>query len=206
MPLLKNILRKRDELGGAKSPDQKPIPQTIPTTPPHPDITFMRSDTFSQEIITPPSYLDHNPKTPPSTNENRPSSASRHSFQFLNRLSRSPSVSSPSPPRPRNDRRLSNLLQLENHRSHSNSRESSVNLPTNLPQIVDDGGVDKQEREAQWEKRATVLVQQSPHLGQLSSPRQSEGDLTLPNGEKSASRSSSRSQLADIKDDDVSLA
>lgn len=67
--------------------------------------------------------------------------------------------------------------------------------------MTDDGGVDKQEREAQWEKRATVLVQQNPRFGQLSSPRQSEGDLSLPAAEKGWSRSSSRNQLADVQED-----
>lgn len=79
-----------------------------------------------------------------------------------------------------------------------------MNLPADLPQIDEDGGVDKQEQEAQWEKRATVLVQGNPQFSQLSSPRQSEGDLTLPGREKTWSRSSSRSQLVDSKDDDVS--
>lgn len=201
MPSLKDILRKRNELSADNSPTQKRIPQNPPASPP-PEITFMRSDTFSQEVITPPSHDDHVPKTPGSKDTDRPaSSTSRRSFQLFRSSSRSSSLSSPSPPRPRENRRLSHLLHLDNRRSRSNSGDSSVNIPADLPQIVDDGGVDKQEREAQWEKRATVLVQQNPRFGQLSSPRQSEGDISVPAGEKSWSRSSSRSQLADVQED-----
>lgn len=186
MPSLRDILHKRDELSRKKS---------LPASPATPEITFTRSDTFSQEIVTPPSDPEppHSKDTP---------SASRRSFHFFHRASRSPSTSSPSPPRPRNnDSRLSQLLHLETRRSRSNSRDSSANVPADLPQIVDDGGVDKQEREAQWEKRATVLVQRNPQFGQLSSsPRLSEGDLSLLGGEQTRS-SSSRSQLADLQED-----
>lgn len=201
MPSLKHILHKRNELSADNSPAQKGIPQAFQVPPP-PEITFTRSDTFSQEVITPPSHDDHGPETPRSKDTDRPSSStSRRSFQLFRRPSRSSSPSSPSPPRPRDNRRISNLLHLDSRRSRSNSRDSSTNIPADLPQIVDDGGADKQEREAQWEKRATVLVQQNPRLGQLSPPRQSEGDLSLPVGEQSRSRSSSRSHLSDVQED-----
>lgn len=59
--------------------------------------------------------------------------------------------------------------------------------------------MDKQEREAQWEKRATVLVQRNPHFGQ--SPPPSVGDLSLPGGGQGISRSSSHSRLGDQQDD-----
>ncbi|KAJ6086718.1 hypothetical protein N7467_005632, partial [Penicillium canescens] len=154
MPSLRNILHKRDEL--SKEPEPK---NDQPTAPQPPEFTLIRSDTHTQELLTPPA----DPTTPtlqePDTNTLSPSP--RRSFQLFTR-SRNNSVSSPSPPR--RERRLSNLLHLD-HRSRSNSRDSSANIPADLPQILDDGGASKQEREAQWEKRATVLVQRNPQFG-----------------------------------------
>ncbi|OGE50960.1 hypothetical protein PENARI_c015G04767 [Penicillium arizonense] len=154
MPSLRNILHKRNEL--SKEPEPK---NDQPTAPRPPEFTLIRTDTHTQEILTPPA----DPTTPtlqePDTNTLSPSP--RRSFQLFTR-SRNNSVSSPSPPR--RERRLSNLLHLD-HRSRSNSRDSSANIPADLPQILDDGGASKQEREAQWEKRATVLVQRNPHFG-----------------------------------------
>lgn len=189
MPSLRNILHKRDELSTEK-PSQN-VPQSRPNSPPTPEITFVRSDTFGQEVITPPTHhSEFQPTSPISPDQSRPSfSTPRRSFSFLHRSPRSGSVSSPSPPRTR-ERRLSNLLHLDGRRSRSNSRNSSANIPADLPQILDEQG-DKDEREEQWERRATVLVQQNPQFGQLS-PRGSEGDLV---GEKGKSRSSSKGDV-----------
>lgn len=70
---------------------------------------------------------------------------------------------------------------------------------------MDDQGVDKDERESQWERRATVLVQQNPQFSQLSSPLQSPaqsvGDLSLTVGEQRRSRSSSQGQDVGLQDD-----
>lgn len=199
MPSLKDILHRRNELSADDPPAQKSTGGDPPASPP-PEITLMRSDTFSEEVIAPSAYDEQVSNSPRTKDTDRaPSSTSRRSFQLFRRPSRSPS-SSLSPPGSRDNRRLSHLLHLDTRRSRSNSRESA-NIPADLPQIVDDGGFDKQEREAQWEKRATVLVQQNPRLGQLSSPRQSERDLHLPAGGQSWPRSSSRSQLADVQED-----
>ncbi|KAJ5157797.1 uncharacterized protein N7482_008897 [Penicillium canariense] len=200
MPSLRDILHKRE---GLNERTQAPTinTQNLPSSPPTPEITLLRSDTFSQEVISPPAHPDDEryldtlatPDSPPPS-----PTTSRRSFQFFHRSGSMRSVSSPSPPRPRGERRLSNLLP---HRGRSNSQESSANIPEGLPQIADEEGVDKQEREAQWEKRATVLVQKNPHFGQsLSSPLLSDGDLSLPGGQ-GRSRSSSRSRVGDPQDD-----
>jgi hypothetical protein len=167
----------------------------MPMSPPPPEITFMRSDTLSQEIITPPTY--HSEFDSPTSPESRPSfSSPRRSFSFLRRSSHSGSLSSPSPPRTR-ERRLSHLLHLDGRRSRSNSRNSSANIPDGLPQILDEQG-NKEEREEAWERRATVLVQQNPQFGQLS-PRGSDGDLAV-GADQARSRSSSRGHV-DAQDD-----
>ncbi|KAJ5183758.1 hypothetical protein N7492_001374 [Penicillium capsulatum] len=196
MPSLRGLLHKHDDLSTNDPSAQKPVAQPIPTSPPAPEITLLRSDTLSQEVITPPAFAFEDQPVYSPDSERPSSSTSRRSFQLFNRSSRTPSLSSPSPSR----RRLSNFLHLDN-RSRSNSRDSSVNIPVDLPQILDDQGGNQQDREAQWEKRATVLVQHnSHHFGPsgLPSPRLSEGDLAEP---QTRSRSSSRSHLADPEDD-----
>ncbi|KAJ5085291.1 hypothetical protein N7532_010062 [Penicillium argentinense] len=200
MPSFKDILHKRDALSKDKSPAQSTDTEPFPAAPPAPEITLMRSDTFGHEVITPPVYPDHEQSESSQQLESgHPTSTSspRRSFQLFRRSSRTGSLSSPSPPQPRRERRLSHLLHLD-HRSRSNSRDSSANLPQNLPQIEDDQEVDEQQREAQWEKRATVLVQQNPQFGHTS-PRQSEADLSLRPGQMPRSRSSS--SVGDVQDD-----
>jgi len=201
MPSLRNIFHKHDELSAENT--SKDVPHPIPSSPPTPEIIFMRSDTLSQEIITPPTHHSEFPApiSPISPAQSNPSfSSPRRSFSFLHRSSRSGSVSSPSPPRTR-EHRLSHLLHLDGRRSRSNSRNSSVNIPADLPQILDEQG-DKEQREEQWERRATVLVQQNPQFGHLS-PRGSEGDLAL-GVDQGRPRSSSRENVTGAQDD-VSL-
>ncbi|CAG8126230.1 unnamed protein product [Penicillium nalgiovense] len=200
MPSLRNILHKRDDLSNEPS-------QNAPAIPPTPEFRLIRSDTHTQEIITPPS----NPNDPTpylsSPTQDDPVSP-RRSFQLFNRSPRRPSTSSQSPPR--RERRLSNLLHLD-HRSRSNSRDSSANIPADLPQIDDDHGASKQEREALWEKRATALVQQNPkfaHSGASLPGRQGEGEATLGLGlgmEQARSRSSSQSRVGVNPDEDINI-
>ena len=200
MPSLRNIIiHKREHHASGESSAQGTVSQFPPTSPPPPEITFSRSDTFGEEVITPPA-------NPSDYDELQPaSSPSRRSFQLFNRSprSRSNSVSSSSPPHPRREHRLSNLLHLDHGRSRSNSRDSSANIPADLPQILDDQTSDKQEREAQWEKRAAVLVQHNAQLAapSLTSPLQSEADLSLHVGSQPRSRSSSHSAVGDLRED-----
>ena len=177
MPSLRNILHKRDEL--------------TEDAPPTPEFKLVRSDTHTQEIITPETDYITSP-----TQETR--SSPRRSFQLFNR-SRAGSSSSQSP---RRERRLSNLLHLDS-RSRSNSRDSA-NLPADLPQIEDDQGASKQEREAQWEKRATVLVQQNPQFGHSGSSGAGQSEELVGLGvEQVRSRSSSQSRVVSDPDTDV---
>lgn len=198
MPSLRNILHKRDDLNNEASQETNTV--SFPTSPPPPEIRFLRTDTFNEEEVTPPSVpapYDDEHIRPSADYSPRQSTSSRRSFQLFNR-SRSDSQSSASPSRPR---RLSNLLHIDRRGSRSHSRDSSQNIPDDLPQIEDNKSGDKQEREAQWEKRATVLAQHTPQFGNspLSSPRLSEVDVSQPGGfQKSHSRSSS---VGDERDD-----
>ncbi|CAG7958825.1 unnamed protein product [Penicillium salamii] len=177
MPSLRNILHKRGELTDAPNAPN----------PPTPEFKLIRSDTNTQEIITPETDYPSDPRSSP-----------RRSFQLFNR-SRASSSSQSQSQSPRRERRLSNLLHLDS-RSRSNSRDS-VNLPADLPQIEDDQGASKQEREAEWEKRATVLVQRNPQFGHSGSSGTEVG-LGV---EQARSRSSSRSRVVSDPDTDVGL-
>ena len=199
MPSLRNILHKHDDLSNTQTPRNAPAA-------PVPELKLIRTDTHTQEIIIPPSYPNDPAPYPSSPSQDEPTSP-RRSFQFFNRSPRRSSVSSQSPPR--RERHLSSLLHLD-HRSRSNSRDSSANIPADLPQIDDDRGASKQEREALWEKRATVLVQQNPqfaHSGSSLPVRQGEGEaslgLGLGQGEQVGSRSSSPSRVGVDPNQDV---
>ncbi|KAI1919146.1 hypothetical protein LOZ65_004587 [Ophidiomyces ophidiicola] len=169
MPL-KDLLRKKDKV---KNDDalHSPGPGLEP-----PQFTFIRSDTNTQEVISPPS-LHEQPTA---------SASEAKSFGRLRRFSNASTnneSSRRSPPRDKAEKRLSHRLHLTRGRSASTS---SVNLPANLPYVNNDG--DEQEREAQWEKRATLLAQgvvrmtpssprsRSPSVGRLNDP---EGDVNI---------------------------
>ncbi|KAL4916658.1 hypothetical protein BDW62DRAFT_202481 [Aspergillus aurantiobrunneus] len=190
MPL-RDILHKKDKLN---STSDEYVPGTI-DAPANavPEIRFIRSDTTTQEIIVPPSHLnDEDHLASPRLS----SSSHRRSLNPFHR-SRSPSESQEpaSPTRPRGERRLSHLLR----RDRRGSSSSSVNIPPDLPQITPNTG-DEQEREAQWEKRATVLAQRSPQHGSPShSPAPSTG-LGAENI-RPRSRSSSHSRINDPEGD-----
>lgn len=206
MSSLRNILHKREEHSSPQS-----APNAAPTRPSNPELKLIRSDTHTQEIIIPPSYAnDTSPFLSSPTHQDEgclsPQSPRRG---FFSRSPRPTSASSQSPPR--RERRLSNLLHLD-HRSRSNSRDSSANIPADLPQIDNDQGASKQEREAQWEQRATALVQQNPqfaHSGTSLSGRQGEGEASLGLGvgleSQARSRSSSQSRVTGDPNEDVSI-
>lgn len=196
MPL-RDILQKRDKLASSTTTPEQPPPTAL--QPPIPEIKFIRSDTTSQEIINPPTddFNRGRPSVSPSASSETDSQSSprKHRLSNVFRRSRSPSDSttpqslSNSPggsgsTRPRGERRLSHLLHLDHGnegRARSNSRNSSrtsLNVPSDLPLIRDDGGED---REAQWEKRATLLVQGNTNLN-LGSGRSSCLDLNQEDG------------------------
>jgi hypothetical protein len=142
MPL-KDILHRRSRDSG----DPPSSPQAF---------TFIRTDTHNQEIISPTLAND----------EQEPQTPRRKSF--FRRRSRASSDAPPSPGlRDEKENRHSNFLHLDHHhRPHSRSGSpSSVNIPADLPQIENDTGGDEQDRQAQWENRATRLVQGNPRLG-----------------------------------------
>jgi hypothetical protein len=143
----RDILKKKDKAGegGPENPEVE-----VPV------FTFMRSDTNTQEIISPPTF---NFKDPDPFNEDE----SRTGRFFKGRVRSSSNASHTStashssqksrPSRSPDPRRLSERLHLRK------SQSSSINVPTDLPDIaVGDGGVST---ESQWEKRATILAKRN---------------------------------------------
>ncbi|KAL4989798.1 hypothetical protein BDW68DRAFT_155758 [Aspergillus falconensis] len=184
MPL-REILHKKDRVNSTSNQYAK---ATLDTANSVPEIRFIRSDTTTQEIIIPPSHEGDDEDRLASP---RPSSSSSHR-RSLNPFHRSRTPSESQDPGSPRERRLSNFLRR-------GSSSSSVNLPPDLPQIATDTG-DEQEREAQWEKRATVLAQRSPRHGSPShSPAPSVG-LGSENV-RPRSRSSSHSRINDPQGD-----
>ena len=169
MPL-RDILKKvHHSKDGDHAPVVAPLPEPAPVAepPPHapPEFTLIRSDTAGQEVIYPPSTPEDAqwPLPGPSSTEKPSSPLRRPSLQshgsHSSHLSRSSHGS-------KREKRLSSLLHLRSSRARSAS-SGSVNLPPDLPAIDDSaaGGKTDEEREAQWEKRATMLAQGSVNLG-----------------------------------------
>ncbi|BDD60168.1 hypothetical protein MAP00_005322 [Monascus purpureus] len=181
---------------------------------PVPEIRFVRSDTHTVEELTLPVHpdddvghnRDYNYDTGRSRNRRgsdsgsrRPSisSSSRKALRLFTR-SRSPSDSSAPPTSPRWEHGLSQLLHLDRPSSrHSNASSTSVNIPTGLPEVSGDIG-DKQERESQWEQRATMLVQQNPQFKNSHTDFDALGSECRRPRSRASSRGSISNQEGDV--------
>lgn len=151
---LKDIIKRKDKSQAAPS-----LPAQQQSTS---EIKFVRSDTFSQETLQPPNF--GGPGSNPGNQQLKDFGQSRHSFDVS---SHSRSNHELSPGREKGERRLSHRLHLG--RSSRSGSTSSVHVPANLPSIENDSS-DAQEREAQWEKRATILAQGVPNIQSPTSP------------------------------------
>jgi hypothetical protein len=146
MPFL-DILKRKDKIQEDEAPGPEPQRNWADEAP---VFTFLRTDTHTQEIISPPSFSadsDSN-KQLPFSRDNDDTGKSRLSA----RHSRSPSASSQSSEKSKT-KRLSQRLHLRR------SDPSSPNVPEDLPDIapaVDENG--EPARESLWEKRATILA------------------------------------------------
>jgi hypothetical protein len=159
---IRDILRKKDQLG-----DNGPVQEQAVRDLSGPQFTFIRSDTFGQERIEPPTF-------PPDYNDQHLSAAaheprrSRLSLDvFRSSRSRSGSVSSQvsnsggaslavNEEEKKKSRRLSERLHL------TRAPASSENVPQNLPEIREPvDAQDKDAAESAWEQRATMLAGQN---------------------------------------------
>lgn len=180
---LRDLLKRKD---GTKKPEET-SPGTAPsttntTTAPlmSEEFTFIRTDTHSQELISPPTFPDD--REGKSEAAAAAAAGVKRSHNPFRRSSSASNVSTSSS-KPSGaassggggvggggERRLSERLHL---RAHSRSpRRSSVHVPSDLPSIDSsaDATTDKSAQEAQWEKRATLLARGSSGLAKQSPP------------------------------------
>ena len=201
MPL-KDFLKKRDKL----SSDTLQGPEAASKQPDTPQFTFLRTTTDLQETIEPPSFPDDT--TP---EQSKPFKLSSHFRKHSTSPATSATVRSdvqPNDSRPRDpndfeppktkahERKLSERLHLHSRASsRSNGDVSSVNVPSDLPQISNDAVADQDEEgQAQWEARATILAKNNGLDGRgRTSSRASGGRNSIGNDARSGGRSRSRS-------------
>ncbi|KAL2037684.1 hypothetical protein N7G274_009629 [Stereocaulon virgatum] len=204
MPL-KDLLKKKDKIRDDVTPSIVPAPE-LPPNPP--DFTIMRSDTHTQEIISPPSFASNN----------TPSAKDNSITKRLSRLrSASNASTSSNKSTPSGEKRLSQRLHLS-HGSRASS-QGSINVPADLPDIKD-LSLEGEEKEAQWEERATILAQVRPHSrpisqnehvsrpvtpdGMLKEPLQGQSPKHL--GDRTRPHAGTRSISSARADDDIQEA
>jgi hypothetical protein len=157
----RDILKKKEKV--------EEIPQHVPSPPDEPSefqFTFMRSDTHTQEIISPPTFSSTESSSPPPSDGagDRQSRTSRlfgrprtkSTASAASASSRTSESTTKSQPKSPGHKRLSQRLHL------SRNESSSSNVPEDLPDITpiedlsDITGV-----ESQWEARATRLARKN---------------------------------------------
>ena len=163
---LKDLLKKKDNIKEAS-------PDTIASLPeaPKPEFTFVRSDTNSQEFISPPSFPDD-----PSTNSEKHHTSPFFRLRASSNASSSPRSSTESKEQPRpsskdkDSRRLSQRLHLSRSNPHS-LNQTSTNVPSDLPDIAPISLQSEEEKQAAWEERATLLAKENPNTDRRSLSR-----------------------------------
>jgi hypothetical protein len=146
----KDLLKKKD-----KHEADTPVEEEQPV------FTFMRTDTHTQEIITPPSFSGDGP--PSYVDGNTESRTSRlfkgrpRSTSVTSNASGSSRASQKSKSDSPKTKRLSQRLHLRR------SEVSSASVPDDLPeiQVPDDDQDTGAGVESQWEKRATILARKN---------------------------------------------
>ncbi|KAM3077448.1 hypothetical protein ACMFMG_006791 [Clarireedia jacksonii] len=163
MPLL-DLLKKKDKVAGHDVQSPRADPEDGPV------FTFMRSDTHTQEVISPPTFSSSETDPPfakRSSHDNRAtrlfrgrsrSNSGESGVSGASGASSSPSRSSnvSGPKMPHGTRKISERLGLRKHEA------ASSHVPSDLPEITVEAAMeDKARAEVQWEKRATILAQQN---------------------------------------------
>ncbi|CAG8952329.1 hypothetical protein HYFRA_00001074 [Hymenoscyphus fraxineus] len=176
MPL-RDFLKKKDKI--AQSNAHAPEPDHDALAPP--GFTFMRSDTHTQEIISPPSF--HSERVSKKTSEAPSESRSTKLFtrSRSNSMKSTNSRDSEKSKGKSSPKRLSQLLHL------GKKDNTSAVVPNDLPAISGDdntpggGGV-----EDQWELRATMLARQNersrPGSPTADTPDFAFGNMSLGSG------------------------
>jgi hypothetical protein len=168
MPL-RDILKKKDKLPEDAIPPPPPIPDE-----PEFQFTFMRSDTHTQEIISPPTFSSADSYNTMTDGKQD----SRLSSLFKGRSRTTSNASGASVSSRGSDRSKSNSDHRRlSQRLHLKRSVSSNNVPADLPEItVEDDSADTTGIESQWEARATILAKKNEQ--QRSRPSTPVGSVT----------------------------
>jgi len=220
---LKDLLKKKDTIA-------KDAQQSQPAVLAVPEFRIIRTTTESEEVIEPPHFEgdDVKPDKEPKK-ERRRTLFSRSSSAFTPKnaganKARSSLDSDDTkklqslPVRPKNERKLSERLHMGGRSRSKTNENTSSHLPENLPAAPDAvsvpsirvDGTDEgnkyanAQREAQWEKRATMLAS-APSLleGEDRTGRKRE-TINL-NAPASTSRDRSRSRSISDQEGDVNI-
>ncbi|KAM0714937.1 hypothetical protein Q7P37_009402 [Cladosporium fusiforme] len=175
---LKDLLKKKDTISKDAQPPSKPAGLVVP------EFRIIRTTTESEEVIEPPAFDgddDVAQGTPGKEHKrerrrtlfsrSRSASTSKEGNTERSLLDSEGAAAQSLGVRPKNERRLSERLHIGG-RSRSKSTDTSTHLPENLPAAPDavsvpairvDGADEgnrfaNAQREAQWEKRATILA------------------------------------------------
>ncbi|KAL8842731.1 MAG: hypothetical protein Q9170_000387 [Blastenia crenularia] len=176
---LRDLLKRREKIKEDAGQSQTAEAQSPPAT----EFTFMRTDTNTQEVISPPTFADdYKPQLTKDTHT---------PTKRFSRFRSASNASSTSNTSTRGEKRLSHRLHLGSH-SRSSSISSNI-VPGDLPPINDEVG-EGDEKEAQWENRATILAQENP-VAKQGRPR--ENSLTGPSGRPTVARA-----ISDAKGDE----
>jgi len=170
---LKDVFKKKDKI----REDVTPIVADAPPRSP-PPFTIMRSDTNTQELISPPTFADDIAPAPAEdlsitkrlSRLGGPSNAS----QRLRSASNASTTSRASSKGDKGERRLSQRLHLHSRASSQNS----INVPSDLPDIKD-LPIEPEEKEAKWEERATILANSNPNARPKSQDGHSSSRVNL---------------------------
>ena len=192
MPL-RDLLKKKDRIGNDEAPvTQSSLPQAS-------EFTFMRTDTHTQEPISPPSFAQDRapPVEPPSPKKQADqTSPKKHLFRKSPKVSPIHAPPEPTTPPSKEKKKFSQRLGLKDRSAST----SSTHLPSDLPTIqyaYSDQG-DPEEKEAQWEERAARLASASPR-----SPTVEIGHLNL--NDRPVSRESNKSRTVSDAKSDVNI-
>lgn len=163
---IRDMLKKKDRFDHEYSDEQHAAVDRLAG----PEFTFIRSDTHTQEVIYPPPSpiiaRDDAEQYLSAKDSSGSAGKSRRSLDVFKTRSRGSSLSSAKSSDHLGAKKDTNLSRRLSHRLHlSRAPSTSEYVPENLPTIkigdgdVDgDAGPDKEAREREWEKRATILA------------------------------------------------
>lgn len=166
---LKDVFKKKEKIEENVHPTVTAAASREESPPP---FTIMRSDTNTQEIIRPPTFADDAAPTPAEDHSvHKRFSRLRSTSSASNRQRSASNASTISQASTKGDRRLSQRLHMHSRASS----QTSVNVPSDLPDIKD-LSIEAEEKEAQWEERATILASSNPN----ARPKTQDGHSSKP--------------------------